>query len=64
MADWNPTDDQLNLEITPVCEDIQYALDALQQSLGCPSSYMAEVIVENIAWRWERQAKQEAAADA
>lgn len=44
---WQPTDEQMNLEIAPAYEEIRERLRKMQVTTGCPDSYI-KVLLEFI----------------
>ena len=45
---WQPTDEQMQLEIAPAYEEVRDRLQKLQAATGCPDSYI-RVLLEFIA---------------
>ena len=41
---FKPTDDQLNLEVSPALDAISQELKDLQQSINCPDDYIAGML--------------------
>ena len=52
MADFKPTDDQMNDEIWPVLVDVREQLTELQKSIQCPDRYVVGLL-EHLMDGWD-----------